>query len=485
MSRAAFVAVLVLAAAPARAGGIVLQSYTGDRPADADRLLSPILDELAARGFSTGDTLARTYESQVSRTALTPSGLPSDFAAQVDRGQRAWVSGKFDDAIKILTPLVDLAHANTGAFARDQSLREPLRKAMIELALSHQRTGDPTATRATFAEILRAFPDTQLSGATYGPEAAELFEQVHRETLTSGRGKLAVTVADDRQVVFVDETFLAVGATTTELAPGEYRVVTLLEQRPSRSHRVVIRKGEDTTVAIDAVLDRVVHTTGWTGFSFASEPERDSHESAFGAAFARSVGATAVAVIGIDQVRGRGAIVGSLVSLQTGREIRRASIALEPDPSTERLKALARFLAGDEPAAGLEVSLPVAGAKTAPPAGGDDGDSEPPHDDGQTRGGRWGGWKWITGGSAVTALGVGGVLVAIDGRCSMTPMPGRLCDNVYNTMTPGLVVLGTGVAVAAVSVYLFASGGGGNHPSHTAYLAPTSGGAFAGFATTW
>src|SRR5207245_215142 len=65
--------------APARAGGIALEAYTGERPPDAARLVSPILDELAARGFSAGDTIARSYEGKISRAAETPSGLPADF----------------------------------------------------------------------------------------------------------------------------------------------------------------------------------------------------------------------------------------------------------------------------------------------------------------------------------------------------------------------------------------------------------------------
>src|SRR5690349_608509 len=173
---------LVVMLATAHAGGIALESYTGDRPADAPRLLGPILDELAARGFQAGDTLSRSYEAGVSRAATTPGGLPADFAGEVDRGFKLWVTGKFDDALKVLGPLVETAHANTGAFAKDQTLREPLLKALIGVALSQQRNGDPSAMRATFAEIIRSFPDAQLSRGTYGPEAADAFEQVRRDS---------------------------------------------------------------------------------------------------------------------------------------------------------------------------------------------------------------------------------------------------------------------------------------------------------------
>ena len=461
---------LLLAAVPARAGGIVLEAYTGERPADASRLISPIFDELAARGFSGGDTLARTYDGKVSRPSQTAQGMPADFAAQVDLGFKAWVAGRFEDAIKQLAPLVEAAHANTGVIAKDQSLRDPLLKAMIALALSQQRTGDPGAARATFAEILRGYPDAQLPRATYGAEAFDLFEQVRHEVAGSGKGKLVVDAAEDGAIVFVDELYRAVAGTPIELVPGEYRVCVLADKRPSRSHRVVVRANDTVKLHVDVALDRTLHTTGWTGFAFATGGDRETHEGPYAAQVATVVGATAVAVVGIDIVRGRPAIVGSLVSLSNGREIRRASVAMEPDPSTERLKALARYLAGDEPAAGLEVQTPGAAPTTAPAE---------THDEAPSRG-RWGGWKWLATGGAVVALGVGGYLAYEDGRCQDTPAPGTPCSNIYATSPADYVVLGTGAVLTGVAIYLFATGGT-SQPAHTAFVAPTSGGAMAGF----
>ncbi len=471
--------VAIAAPAPARAGGIVLESYTGERPADASRLVSPILDELAARGFTAGDTLTRSYEAKVSRPPQAAAGIPADFAAEVEAGFKAWVGGRFDEAIKTLAPLVEAAHANTGLVAKDQSLRDPLLKAMIALALSQQRTGDPGAARGTFAEILRSYPDAQLQRAMYGAEAYDSFEQVRHELNGSGHGKLTVKVADEGAVVFVDELYRAVGTTTVDVVPGEYRVCVLLDKKPSRSHRVVVHAKEEVTLAIDAHLDRAIHTTGWTGFQFAVAGDRETHEGGYAAAVANALGATAVAVVGIDQVRGRPAVVGSLVSLQTGREIRRASVALEPDPSTERLKALAHYLAGDEPAAGLEVQTPSAAPPPAAEGKPDEGQPEPGEPAPPSH--RWRGWKWLAGGSAAVALGVGGYLLYEDGRCKGTPPVGRPCNDVYSNSPGDYLVLGAGVVLGGVAAYLFATDRK-EPPARSAFVVPTSGGALAGFA---
>jgi hypothetical protein len=474
--RSYVVAALILAAVPARAGGIVLEAYTGDRAADANRLLGPVLDELAARGFAAGDTVSRQIDAQVSRAADVSGGLPADFAAQVDRGFRAWVGGKFDEAIKVLVPLVDTAHANSGAFVRDPGLREPLNKALIVLAIAQLRTGDPSAAKSTFGEVLRSFPESQVSRGTYGPEAADLFDQVKRDMAAAGKGKLTVK-GDDGAVVFVDEVFR--GTSTTELAPGEYRVTVMLNNKPSRSHRVVVKAGAETTISIDARLDQTIHTNGWTGLLFANEADRDAHEAPFAAKLATSVGASAVAVVGIEQVRGRPAIVGSLVSLSSGREIRRASVAMEPDPSTDRLRALARYLAGEEPAGGIDVQ-PL---EAQPKANAETGHVDVVTHDDHHGGGRWGGWKWTTGAIGVAGLGTGAVLFALNGSCSNTPPAGQLC-RVYDTRNAAIGALAGGAVFAGISIYLFATQSK-ESASKTAFIVPTADGAIAGVAGSW
>ena len=451
--------VLLLAmTAAARAGGIVLESYTGDRPADASRLLAPVLEELSRKGYTAGDGVARTFES---RPALAPKGLPSNFTEQIERGFKAWIGGHFDEAIGALGPAVKTAQANTGAFAVDPSLRDPLLRALIALALAEKGSGDLAAMKAWFAEIVRSFPEAQVPRGTYGPDAQKAFEEVRREVTAAGRGKLAIKVKDDAGVVFINETYRGAGSITVELAPGEYRVVVVMNKRPSRNHVVTVRANAEAAVEIDPKLDVAIHTDGYTGLAFATAADREAHEAPFAAAFAKAAGASAVAVVGIDDVHGHSAVVGALVGLSSGRELRRASIPVEPDPSHDKLRALARFLAGEDAAPGLDVQFSNPAER---------------HDRPVDRG-RWGGWRWLTAGLAVGALATGAVLVAMDGRCSKQPPAGQQCNDLYATATPGFITLGAGAVLAGISIYLFATSDKGP------YVAPTQGGATVGFAT--
>ena len=48
-------------------------------------------------------------------------------------------------------------------------------------------------------------------------------------------------------------------------------------------------------------------------------------------------------------------VVTSLISLETGKLIRGATVAINPDPSRDRLKALAHYIIGEAAAQGIEV----------------------------------------------------------------------------------------------------------------------------------
>jgi hypothetical protein len=475
----AIVIVVVLQAGRAFAGdAIVLESYTGGKTPSSTKLLSPVLEELSRRSYVAGsEAIGRKFESRVSRPAI-PEGLPEDFAAQVDKGHKAWIGGQFSEAVTILGPLIKRAHDNTGAFAQKQDLRPALQKALIAMALSQQRMGDLPVTRATFAELLQSFPDTQLSRASYGPEAADQFQQMRKEIGAAGHGKLIVKVTGG-VAVYINEKFENVGETRRDnLLAGEYRVFAVSgNSQVSRSHRAVIKPNEETVVTIDPGFDLAVQTSpALTGMQFATAADREKGEASYAASFANSIDAKAVAVIGIDQVKGRSAVIGVLVNLVDGKELRRASLPLDPDPSPDSLRTLARFLAGDAVTTGIDIQLSgdvrvvTRDGKVIGP-----GPERPPG------AGPWGGWKYMTGGAAIAAFGVGTVLLIKNGGCATPPPPMSQCSDLYNFAVPGWATIGGGVVLSGITLYLILHHD--KSPSRSAFITPTSGGAVASFST--
>ncbi len=479
MCQRILIAIVLFCSLPtAHAKNVVLESYTGDRPADAARLMAPILEELSKKDYETGDTIARAYETRVSSAAQRPGGLPASFSADVDVGFRLWVNGQFEASLGKLGPLVEMAHANSGEFARNPKLREALQKALIGQALAQKGIGDLGAMSETFKEILRSDANAVVPAGLYGPDAAKAFNQARQQLQAQGTGKLTIKLADDAATVLVDETYRGVGSMTLDLAPGDYRVIAMSNKQPSRNHRVTVKSGSEAVVEIDPRLDQSLVTNGYTGLSFPARSERVKYQGQFAAQFAKSVGANAVALVGIDQYEGKNVVVGTLVSLETGEQIRSAMIPVSPDPTTALLKSLAQFLTGSEAAPGLSV-IPIGGGETVTA----DGEivRKPLDRDAGEGGGRWGGWRWLTGSVGLAGLATGAVLVGLDGRCSKQPPPGQQCNDLYSTAVPGYLALGAGAVVTGIAVYLFAT----HESGHVATVTPTQGGAVASYMVRW
>lgn len=476
--------------------GIVLESHTGERHPDSIRLMSPILDELATRGYDAGaEVVGRRFEQRVSRPSTT-GGLLSNFGLQVDQGHKEYISGRFKEALKILGPLVDNAQANPGAFAQNPGLREKLLKGLIALALSHQRIGDGEAAYGVIGEILRSFPNASVPRGQYGPEAFAFFEAQKKRVMAAGTGTLVVKATNDAAVVFVNERFVAAGGNAKEtLVAGTYRVFVQVGKQISRVHVVTVTPNKEVEVAINPTFDQQVHTSpSWTGFSFPTALTRDLNESEFAAWFGVELQTSkGVIVVGIDTVRSKPAIVVSLVLLD-GRESRRASVPLDPDPTADRLRMLGRFAAGENAVPGIEVE--DVRQPTKPTKVGADGKPVPIEIDelgrtegrerrgggsggggGDGGGAMWGGWKWLTGVAGLGAMGAGAYLLSVDGDCT-----DDACTYNRETSISGWLTLSSGIVLTGVSVYLFVRGADGDSPpDRGAFVVPTSGGAVAGY----
>lgn len=471
----------------AAADQIVIESYPGPRPKAGTDEVRTVLDALASRGWFAGSDVVGRKISAVSRPSSTAGGLPKDFAQQVDAGEKAFFAGSFGAAVKQLGPLLEAARDNPSALAAAPALRDDVLRALIALALSQQKLGDPSATRQTFGEILRSFPKAQISRSTYGPDAHNLFEQMRKEATERGTGKLAVRVAGGAGNIYVNEAFTNMGAVDLDVLAGEYRVFVKLDAtQASRIHRATVTANGVTTLTINPMLDAVVQVTpAWTGLQFATSADRTRLEGAMAKAFGDAIGADAVAVVGIDRENGQPVVFGALINRENGDDLRRASVSLATSPSPETLHGLARFLARDiETAPGLNVQVTRVAARE-PAADGSRSDSARdvgPRERGERPWYRWGGIKWITGSLALVGAGVTIGFVAYDGDCSQTPAAGFPCPKFYNFTAHAF---GTGAAaagLAAISLWQFlADDPWAEKSGGTAFVAPTGDGAVAGY----
>jgi hypothetical protein len=438
---------------------LVLESYVGQRPASADAVMAPLLDELEQRGFATRPA---SIQELAGGAAPRPGVLDRDTTAaeitqRAESGYEAYTRGRFTEAEAALTRAIERIHRNPALLVLDTDNLDATFKILVALALSQAKRGDTGGSVATMVELIRTFRDRPISRVHYGPDAEQFYRAVAQQVQELGRGELSISVASDQAVIFVDGQIRGLGkAALVDLIPGVYRVFIQVPATPGRQYAVEVTAGRQTVLRVDWELDSTLWLTdGWVGFVFATEAERARQAGFAGTLARRWSGGTPLAVVGMAQLTGKPAITGHLYDA-TGRVVRGAGVLLGERGEAAsvggaeladeaRLRALARYLADGVPAAGVHVlhdggSAPGDGARRS-----DAGDA-----------GRAGGRlaPQVLVGAGAAALVAGSVLYAID-QDPAGP------NSVYrNTAPAGIAVGAVGLAAVSVGLWLWGVRGG-------------------------
>jgi hypothetical protein len=445
--------------------GIVLESYEAPRPPDATKTLQPLLEELSQHGFEAGDNIGRLWEGQVSRPLQ--NNLPANFAKLLKDGQQEYIRGNYAAAVAKLQPLIDAAHENSAAFAKDQSLRQTMLDGLIALALAQDRNGDPKTARATLEELARSFPVATVPATTWGPAAAKQFADVQKDLAQQSRGRLIVKAPAGAEVYINEALEPQNGTVVKATVPGEYRVFARDGAKQSRTYRVKVSSAVDASVTIDLDLDQAVRTSPWTGLQYASAGDRQRFETKHAANFATRLQEGAVVVVGIDTKADM--IFAALVDL-SGKDRLRASVALSAGDAGQR--RLAQFLGGQPASEGITVLKGPGAPGNTKMVDGDVVVTGPVE---SKR--RWGGWPIVTGIATLGAAGAATYFFSIDGDCT-DGSDDTNCLSFHERTPHAFVSVGAGAVLAGITIYLIATRPSSS--SKTAYVAPTKGGAMAG-----
>lgn len=433
-------AVLTASVTPAAAEHLVLESYVGERPDDAEAILTPVFKELAARDHMAGARAVAAVGVRLAGSGAEPTGDElTAVTAQIERAESSYYDGSFEAAAgraeRAWQTLIDWS----GYLSRNQEQRALLRRALAVYAGSQRQLGASDKATRAMAELVRAFPDQPLTTAEHSPQLVRAFRKVARDLAKQGQGTLEVVVDDPSVAVFIDEAYTGAGSVTRQLAPGRYRVYAQKsDERPGRVHEVDINAGASERLSINWALDGALRTRGsFAGFAFTDEAERRAHEAKNAVRVARTLAADSVIALGLRTYDEQRALVGVAISLDTGQVQRSAHLTLEPVvPSADRLRELARFLAGDESAGPFEpvVEAPLVTDQIRALPG---------------RPVRW--LKWLTAGAAVAALATGGTLIVIHREMP----PDRQVPYTRNSRPAGIIAVSAGAVLVGAGVYLF------------------------------
>jgi hypothetical protein len=416
---------------------IVLESYVGQRPADAEAIMEPLLDELDARGFVArpASVLERVGGRAPRPGTLDQSRTAAEITQPADAGYVAYTRGRFAEAEAVLTLAIRQIHRNPALLVLDTNNLDATFKILVALALSQAKRGDTGGSVATMIELIRTFRSQPITRSAYGPDAEQFYRAVWKQVQAMGRGQLAITSDNEQAVVFVNGQIRGLGkALLADLVPGVYRVFVQVPGTTGRQYEVEVYANELAELHIEWELDSSLWMTDrWLGLVFATEAER-AKERGFAGKLARRWGQI-IATVGIVQQNDGSCVMASLYDT-TGTVVRRALLALD-GANEARLRSLATFLAEGTASDGVTVVRDLA----LDPAGATASSAVP-------------GARWVPGvlvGAGTATVVAGGVLYAIDQD------PSRPRDTVTSTGGAGIAVGAVGVVAVGMGLWLWRS----------------------------
>ncbi|MGE0550185.1 MAG: hypothetical protein AB7O24_08715 [Kofleriaceae bacterium] len=469
------VATLLLAlGSPARAD-LVFESYIDHRPKLAEHVIPLLRTALQKRGFTAEPTSVIKALGPMAATpgVVDPDQTAAKIAQAIDDGFNAWTNGDFDEADQKLTKAIAAAHRNPALLVADTTSHSVISRGMVGLALSRARRGDTAGSEAAMAELIRSYPDRPLQRAMFGPQADKLYRAVRSHLETQRRGTLTIKVSSPQAMIFIDEQLRAVGnGSTADLIPGEYRVFVQVPGTAGRRYTANVLPDQETRLEIDwDIMSAFSVSDRWVGFTFTTGTDA-SRVGDFARNITSKVNADpAVAVIGVAEVRGKAALVGTLYRARDARTIRTGMVLLDGD-DRERAESLARFLAEGVKAEGVQGTNLEPVSATAV------------HTDPAAKPGR--GWlPWATAITAGAAIGAGAWLLKIhnDPTCAAGTLED--CERQYDTAVSGYISLGAGAVLTGLAIYLFVRSPGEAKPAATVATRPLPGGGFVGVSWTY
>ena len=331
----------VLAASP-KMPTIVLESNVGERPANMNEIIAPLLDALAGYGFVVKPTtIANLLGPRAPRPGILDKGKSAkEIAQQIETGLESFRSGQFKDAEGALTIGVQLIKRNPELWVLDGANASLTYKAFVKLAVAQAMNAHAEESVATMLDLLRmsSIPVTLTKD---GPRAAKIFTGAEKLAQTMGRGSLVVNVSDTHAVIFMDGQFRGIGKIAVgDLIPGPRHMFVQVGSL-GRQYEIPIHANDETSVDVDWQIDSTLTVDEQcAALTFVNQSER-AKEGGYARQLAHEWGSEKVIVVGLTRLEGNLEVVGTVYPAD-GSAARRASVAVSEGEAG--MRSLGRFL---------------------------------------------------------------------------------------------------------------------------------------------
>jgi hypothetical protein len=338
-------------AVPAR-GDIALESYSDQRPLDAEYVLSPLKAALERHHVVTAPALILEVDAA---SSLPLPGNPdrgitrTKLIDRIDRGINRAAHEAYDDAATILEAVFRDLDNNPALAAADPESRSWITKARVALAFAYFRSKRLKLANDVIVEHIRSYPELSLKGEQ--EEVERLYAANLAIVGTGPRGTLVFRVNLPDAAIFVNDVERGRGTIEVSLIPGDYRIV-VRATGVYRRYKVTIHPDETVTRSVDWAADAAfTATSDWIGFVWRRGARRSV--TTFVQQLAQRSASDAVIVIGIAQHDGHRYLTAKRYDAaprphRPGRAVELGQGNAASDANDGKIEALAAYITASD-----------------------------------------------------------------------------------------------------------------------------------------
>ena len=504
------IATLVSTLRAAVADSLLLESYVGARPPDADRIAVLVHAVFERRGFVVDiPTLTRLLQEHAYRPGLVNPKFEDVLRNTSRTAENDYTGRRFKKAVKDLARLIGLMRQNALVLTHDPKNRDLALRAMVFYALACGRLAtakDATASDAelygrlrdeTMAEVIRTFPSKIIKATDFGSEAEDLYVAIRDELNKSGRGGLSISVSDLDAVIYINEVVHGTAKVDVgDLLPGVYRVLLLMSNGESRVYDIEVTAKQVSHLAIDWDIDSLLRVETWVGLSYRDEKEHAREARIMRQLSQKRTSADIAATYTVTHVHHHPAVIATSYAVSSGKLLQSGRVELNGTIADETaLDHLVDYIKGHTEVEGV---TPIEHPEYTPPPDPEPAAPDPPpdppaptvavpatptnHPDAADlpTARTWPKWSAASGAVVMFALG-GYSLYRNYEPCGFGVKPENCRYYYRRAASIGYVSIGIGAALGALATYWFVRDA--HRSSTTVTIAPSRAGAVIGWGT--
>jgi len=321
---------------------IVLESNVGECSPNMTETITPLLNTLADYGFVVKPaTIASLLGEQAPRPGILDKGKTAkEITQQIEAGLEAFRTGRYEDAEGELQTAVRLIKRNPGVWVLDGANTALTFTAVVRLAVAQKVNNHSDEAYETMMDLLR-MSSVPVTKTKFGPRAEDLYNGAQKQARPLGRGSLVVNVTDPSAVIFLEGQFRGIGKVAVgDLIPGPRHLFVQVGSL-GRQYELAVLPDSQRAIDIDWEIDSALTVDDpCAGFAFANPADRQK-EGVYARQLARRWGSKKVIVVGLGRLEGNLEVLGTVYPAD-GSPARRASV-----PASEGeagMRSLARFL---------------------------------------------------------------------------------------------------------------------------------------------